>query len=92
MGTGVALDRVQLPVAETAPRRPIEGEEGEPGGKAEGVGQVFVRSVFPSGAPDKLEVHGQGTQVLAGGGRKKVVDPLHRLEPAGWTGVRVEPV
>jgi hypothetical protein len=52
--------------------------------------QVLVRLLLPAGAPHQLEVLGQDAQVLAGRGRKVVVDAVHRLEAPRWTGVRVE--
>ena len=52
--------------------------------------EVLIGFLFPTRAPDQLEVSGEGTQVVAGGGRKVVVDAVDVLEGPGWTPVQVE--
>src|SRR5687768_12093799 len=52
--------------------------------------QVLVGALLPAGAPDHHEALGQRAQVLAGGGRKVVVDALDVVEAPVRTGVQLE--
>ena len=62
--------------------RLIEAQIRERPGQCERAGEILVGLLLPAGAPDELEAARERPQMLAGGRRQVVGDPVDHLERA----------